>query len=63
MYPWTGTQGPIISGKLIVCHREDITLKGLTLTFKAAISCHWSEGLCATNAKYRHRKSLVCCVC
>lgn len=43
MFPWTGTQGPIINGKLIITNREDVTLKALTLTFKAKISCSWSE--------------------
>ncbi|KAF9182588.1 hypothetical protein BGZ50_004812 [Haplosporangium sp. Z 11] len=43
MYPWTGTQGPVINGKLIVNHRDDVTLKSLTLTFSAKIRCSWYE--------------------
>ncbi|KAF8941065.1 hypothetical protein BGZ58_002879 [Dissophora ornata] len=59
MYPWTGTQGPIISGKLIVNHREDVTLKALTLTFKASISCYWTEGQGNSTAHFSARKPLL----
>ncbi|KAG0305986.1 hypothetical protein BGZ98_003171, partial [Dissophora globulifera] len=59
MYPWTGTQGPIIRGKLIVHHREDLTLKALTLTFKAKICCDWSERQGKSTAFYSAKKALL----
>ncbi|KAF9973829.1 hypothetical protein BGZ73_002886 [Actinomortierella ambigua] len=43
MFPWTGVYGPRIKGQLVFRHQEDITLKALTLHFKAKISCNWSE--------------------
>lgn len=45
MFPWTGTQGPVINGKLIINHKEDLTLKALTLNFKGMIKCSWSESM------------------
>ncbi|KAG0031126.1 hypothetical protein BGZ81_001729 [Podila clonocystis] len=59
MFPWTGTQGPLINGKLVVNHREDITLKGLTLTFTAKISCNWSEKRGNSTTFYSAKKPLM----
>ncbi|KAF9942828.1 hypothetical protein BGZ67_009922 [Mortierella alpina] len=59
MFPWTGTQGPIINGKLIINHREDITLKGLTLNFKAKIMCSWHEKRGNSTVYYSAKKPLL----
>ncbi|KFH66356.1 hypothetical protein MVEG_08455 [Podila verticillata NRRL 6337] len=59
MFPWTGTQGPLINGKLIVNHREDVTLKGLTLTFTANIACSWSEKHGNSTTFYSAKKPLM----
>ncbi|KAG0312736.1 hypothetical protein BGZ97_010897 [Linnemannia gamsii] len=59
MFPWTGTQGPIINGKLIITNREDTTLKALTLTFKAKISCSWSETKGNKTHYYNAKKPLL----
>ncbi|KAG0053801.1 hypothetical protein BGZ89_002815, partial [Linnemannia elongata] len=59
MFPWTGTQGPILNGKLIISNREDVTLKSLTLTFKAKISCSWSETKGNKTHYYNAKKPLL----
>ncbi|KAG0364427.1 hypothetical protein BGZ54_007534 [Gamsiella multidivaricata] len=59
MFPWTGTQGPIINGKLIVNHRDDLTFKALTLTFTAKISCSWSEHRLGSTVHYSAKKPLL----
>ncbi|KAG0352065.1 hypothetical protein BG005_008451 [Podila minutissima] len=59
IFPWTGTQGPFINGKLIINHREDITLRGLTLTFTATISCSWSEKRGGSTAYFAAKKPLM----
>ncbi|KAG0282598.1 hypothetical protein BGZ96_000312 [Linnemannia gamsii] len=59
MFPWTGTQGPLINGKLIITNREDVTLKALTLSFKAKISCSWSENKGNKAHFYNAKKPLL----
>ncbi|KAI1321046.1 hypothetical protein EDD11_008627 [Mortierella claussenii] len=59
MFPWTDTQGPIINGKLIINHKEDLTLKALTLNFKAKISCNWTERQGNRTIYYSAKKPLL----
>ncbi|KAF9897962.1 hypothetical protein BX616_004692 [Lobosporangium transversale] len=59
MFPWTGTQGPLIKGKLIVNHKDDLTLKALTLTFTAKISCSWSEKHGSHTTYYSAKRPLL----
>ncbi|KAG0222560.1 hypothetical protein B0O80DRAFT_531488 [Mortierella sp. GBAus27b] len=59
MYPWTGNQSPVIYGKLVIKHKEDITVKSLTLAFKAKISCSWSEKQGNITVTYSGKKPLM----
>ncbi|KAF9981060.1 hypothetical protein BGZ65_004359, partial [Modicella reniformis] len=59
MFPWTGTQGPVINGKLIINHKEDLTLKALTLKFKAKITCSWTEKQGNSLVFYSGKKPLL----
>ncbi|KAG0261842.1 hypothetical protein BG011_000605 [Mortierella polycephala] len=59
MYPWTESQGPVINGKLIVKHRDDVTLKSLTLKFNAKIRCSWHEKRGNSTVHYSAKLPLV----
>ncbi|KAF9162911.1 hypothetical protein DFQ26_003119 [Actinomortierella ambigua] len=59
MFPWTGVYGPRVKGQLVFRHHEDITLKALTLHFKAKISCSWSEKRGSKTHYFQAKKTLL----